>query len=194
MKRYQDLKESSLSKIISYIQSYDTGTITAYRNKYNHKENEQRNKSLQAHLASRAYIIISVKGSYIEDYGTPDAVEVGEHVFFCVDHLKTGKLKRVLEVLGEKFDQDSVLYIPKGGEKSILIGTNKTGYPGYKVEKTFPILHIGKNDNEFLTKVKGRPFYFREGLKIISETYCGNNAGRYLANLESKKDWKDIEI
>ena len=186
-------KESSLSKIISYIQSYDTGTITAYRSKYTHNENQKRNKSLLAHLASRSYIIISVKGSYIEDYGTPDAKETGEHVFFCVDHLRSGKLEKVLRVSGEKFDQDSILYMPKGGETSFLIGTNKSGYPGYGRKIELPVLNTRKNDHLLSTGKNGCPFRFNEGLEIIHETYCGNNSGRFLADLEARKDWRELE-
>ncbi|MFA5152992.1 MAG: hypothetical protein WC554_10560 [Clostridia bacterium] len=196
-KRFKEsnLKESSLSKIVSYIQKYDTGTITACRAKYTHKENQQRNYSLEAHLASRAYIIISAKGVYIEDFNTPDATEVKENIFFVVDFKKTGKLKKVLQTYGEKFDQDSILFIPKGGEESLLIGTNHSAkFPGYGKVIKYPVLKLGKNNNEFLTRVNGRPFYFTDKIDSIKESYCGNNSGRFVANEIAKKDWRTLEV
>ena len=58
-------------------------------------------------------------------YGTDKAKEVGEHTYFIVDSEDTGNLEKDLRSLGEEFDQDSILFIPKGGEKSTLFGTNK---------------------------------------------------------------------
>lgn len=187
-----NIKESSLSRIVNYIQKYDSGTITAFRDMYSRKENRQRNKSLLSKLLSKGYGVTSVQGVYIENYGKPNAVEVGESVFFVADLKNKGNLKKNLIELGEEFNQDSIMYIYKGGKKgSELIGTNQTGYPGYSHIKKFPIFKTGKDNNEFLTKISGRPFYFKEN--ILSETFCGNISSMYLANLDSKKNWKDLE-
>ena len=150
-----DYSESSLSRLVDYMNQYDCGTITAYRAEYTHKENQQRNKSLKAKLASLTYGITSVKGSFIENFGSDNSREVGEHVFFVVDIRKKGNLEKTLRILGEQFDQDSILYIPKGGEKSFLIGTKHSAYPGYGVRKELPVRALGKGNYEFLTKVDG---------------------------------------
>lgn len=190
---FPKLKESSLNRLVSHISEHDCGTITAYRSEYTHKENQQRNKSLFAKLISLGYGVTAVKGSYIENYGKPDAKEVGEHVYFVVDLKDRGNLKRSLKNLGEEFDQDSILFIPKTGEKgSYLIGTTQSRdvWQRYHKEYSLPVLKTGKSDNEFLTRVKGRPFYFRE--QIIRESYAGNNNTLYLASLQAKKHWTEM--
>lgn len=202
MKRYDqkyNIKESSLSRIWQHIQDYDTGIITAYRDardcgkgdKYTKKEKQQRNKSLLAKLQNKRYDVTSLKGSYIENYKTKDAKEVGEHVFFVVDSKDKGDLKKDLKYWGEEFEQDSILYIPKGGENGFLIGTNHcpNGYPGYGVIKKLNNPIFGES-GEFFTRVKGRPFVFYEskeiehfilpegffgrlGCKVIADTFWG---------------------
>ncbi|MCU0849635.1 MAG: hypothetical protein MUD12_17280, partial [Spirochaetes bacterium] len=90
-------------------------------------------------------------------------------------------------------DQDSILFIPRGGKTSYLIGTNKSGYPGYECKIELPVLNTPENDRLLLTGLNGCPFRFNEGLEIMHETYCGNNAGRFLADLEARKDWRELE-
>ena len=89
----QLLFESSLSRVRQHMMEHDCGMITAFRSardcgngeKYTKRENLQRNTSLKAKLQRLGYGITVVKGSYIENYGTKDAVEVGEQTFFVVD-------------------------------------------------------------------------------------------------------------
>ena len=184
------IQEKGLSRILTHIEAHDTGSITAYRYQFSKRENQQRNKSLQAKLASLGYGITSVRGTYIEDYGTPEAKEVGEHTFFVVDLTNRGRLRDDLIRLGQEFDQDSILFIPKGGVASELIGTNETGYPGLGNSLKLPVLKFGDDGNEFLTRVAGRPFYFTES--ILSEVYCGNAMGRYAATITAKKHWTEL--
>lgn len=76
---FEQYDESSLSRILVHkIFEHETGTITAFRNEYTHKQNQQRNKSLKLKLLSLNYQITDVKGSFIENYKKPDAKEVGE--------------------------------------------------------------------------------------------------------------------
>ncbi len=158
------LNETSLSRLISKMEQHDCGTITAYRSEYTKNENQQRNRNLLAKLLDKRYGVTSVKGSYIENYDTPDAIEVGEHVFFIEDIQDRNKLEIDLKQLGEKFEQDSILFIPKPGLIAYLWGTNiknpKT-YPGYGNMKEYPNRSLGKN-NIMMTKVRGRPFLFNE--------------------------------
>ena len=117
--------ESGLSRLTHWMDLYDCGTITAFRGEYTKAENLKRNKSLQAKLLSKNYNITVVKGAYIENMGTPKEKEVKEDTFFVVDAKERGTLKEDLKKFGEEFDQDSVLFIPKGGQTSLLIGTSK---------------------------------------------------------------------
>lgn len=193
----KSIKESSLSRLISKIFNHDTGTITAHRKEYTHKQNQQRNKSLLSKLLSKGYYVTSVEGGFIEDFGEPNAEEVNEHVFFVEDFKDKNKLKENLIKLGIEFEQDSILFIPKANKKEIkdvksyLIGTKDdiNNYPGYLIEKEFPILKVGKDDYRFLTRVKNRPFYFSES--IINDYYPSySNKLPLLAN----KDWREIEL
>jgi hypothetical protein len=146
----------------------DTGVITAFRNSYTRSENLQRNKALRAELM-RHYDVTALRGSYIENYGTPDAVEVGENVFFVVDSYGTGHLERDLRRLGERYEQDSILYVPKGAEEGYIIGTSKEApWPGYGTREKLGHPVFGKS-GEFMTKVRGRPFVLESANPVESE-------------------------
>jgi len=153
------LNEKSLNRVRDHSLAHDTGYITAFRGNNIKKINLINNKRLRALLQSMGYGITSVIGGYIEDYGTSKAKEVGEKTYFVVDLKDGGKLRKHLVKLGEEFEQDSVLFVYKGGEKSELIGTNNAEFPGYHKVKKSKNAIFGKS-GEFLTKVKGRPYIF----------------------------------
>ena len=203
MKRYnyKILKESSLSRIYQHMLEHDTGFITAYRGSsdcgtgvpYTKKDNQKRNKSLLAKIQSKRYNVTSVKGTYIENYGSPEAQEVGEHVFFVVDSNDTGKLKGDLKKWGEEFEQDSILFIDQGAQSGSLIGTNhcENGYPGYGkiVKLKNPV--FGES-GEFFTRVNGRPFVFKESVGTVHplpEGYFGRMGCKAVAN----QPWEELE-
>lgn len=94
-------------------------------------------------------------------------------------------------MLGKEFEQDSVLYIPKGGATSFLIGLKEGVFPGLHVRKEYPILKLGK-ENEIMTRVKGRPFFFTED--IIGEYVCANNTSRGYHSVESRKHWSELDV
>lgn len=197
----RNLSETSLSRVREHMLNHDAGVITAFRDaldcgegeKLSRKDNKARNKVLLANLRKEGYSVTKAKGSFIENYGTKDAKEVGENVFIVVDINDKGNLKKKLMELGEKFEQDSILFIPQGGEEGYLIGTNKCPdtYPGYhQVEKLNRPL-FGK-EGEFLTRVKGRPFVLENiGEKVPS---LGNNLGKWGNSILANKDWRDVEI
>lgn len=198
----KQLNESGLSRVWAHMKDHDTGILTAFRyakacgkgDVYTKAENLKRNKSLLAKLQSKRYGVTSVKGSYIENYGSKDEKEVGENVFFVIDLKDTGKLKKDLIELGKEFEQDSILYIPKGGDKSELIGTNScpNGYPGMAKTVTNNSRVLGKS-GEFFTRVKGRPFTFGENVVYeeydLPQGYMGRLACRRIAD----KKWFEIE-
>ncbi len=185
------LIESSLSRLTSHMVEHDTGTITAFRSSYTYKENLQRNKQLLAKLFSLGYNVTSVQGVYVEDYGTKDAKEVGEHVFFVVDVKDKGRLEDDLRFLGEEYEQDSVLFIPKPGNESYLWGTNDAEFPGYG--KVVKFSHRGMGTSgQFMTKIRGRPFIFESVLKEHKSP--DGYLGRMATNAYTKMNWHDIEI
>lgn len=181
MKFTKYMNESSLSRLYQHMTEHDTGTITAFRaeehhpnetmNKkvvktYTRKENQERNRKLFARLQQR-YHVTSVKGAYIENYGTKFAKEVGEEVYFVVDWADTGNLEKDLRKWGTEFNQDSVLFIPKGGKAGYLIGTKKDEFSNYYAyphygQKVKLANAVWDSEGEFMTKIKGRPFIFNE--------------------------------
>jgi len=199
------LTESSLSRLWKHMKEHDAGTITAYRDKefddsgnivktYTKKDNKARNKLLFAKL--NKYGVTSVKGAYIENYGSSEAKEVGEAVYFVVDLKDTGKLEKDLRKLGTMFNQDSILFIPKGENKGFLWGTkndeysSKLAYPNFNKSVNLSNVVWGK-EGEFMTKVRGRPFLFTEELtemKVPKGFFT--NWGMYL--LSKVDNWEDL--
>ena len=153
------LVESSLSRLWRTMQDFDTGTITAFRNENKYKTNLERNRLLLADLR-RLYNVTSVKGSFIENYGTNQAVETDEDTYFVSDVKSFGTLRNDLTNLGVKYEQDSVMFIPKGGKSGTLIGTKDGVYPGLGNQELFSNPVFG-SDGRFMTSVKGRPFTFK---------------------------------
>lgn len=159
----ENMKESSLSRIYNKMMTNDTGAITAFRSNFTNSENKDRNKLLLAKLFRLGYGVTSIKGSYIEDFGTVNAQEVGEDTFFVEDLKAKGNLEQDLVNLGKEFDQDSILFIPKGGDGSVLIGTNNADFPGLN-QKISMGKFGGGQSGEFFSRVNGRPFVFKESL------------------------------
>lgn len=167
--------ESGLSRTITHLQNHDCGFITAFRGEYTRSENNTRNKALKSFLVSKGYGITKVKGSYIENYDTPEAREVGESTFFVVDLHDTGSLEADLRQQGEKWEQDSILFSPKGSLQGVLWGTREGNeYPLYGQKEILGKVILGK-DGEFMTRVSGRPFVF-ESKNIEEELYYASGS------------------
>ena len=176
------LTESGLSRMWTHMQDHQTGMITAFRGDPDDDEgcvmdpqpvegedaldkNKMRNRDLKATLLKFGYGVTAVEGTYIENYMKKNAVEVKEDSMFVVNLEDDPKFFANLEMLAQKFCQDSVLLVPQGGEGAYLKGTNDS-YPGLgKSEKVGSF--TGGKEGEFMTRVKGRPVVFKEEL----ETY-----------------------
>lgn len=170
MKHFDDLiNEASLSRLRSGIDNHDAGAITAFRGEYTRSENKARNRKLLGYLKSKGYAITSVKGSYIENFGSSDAKEVGEESYFVIDRQDNGDLKTTLERLGNEFDQDSILWVAKG-TKGQLIGTSRreNAFPPYKQTMDFSKSEFGRVAGAFFSRVKGRQFTFAEDISYAS--------------------------
>lgn len=205
----KQLNESGLARLAKHMEEHDCGTITAFRSKegcataddkpYSKSDNQKRNRQLYANLQMMGYGVTAVQGAYIENFGTPDAKEVKENVYFVVDMKDKGSLREDLINLGGKYQQDSILYIPKDGEGSTLIGTNdcESSYPGLGKEVKFKDRKMGQG-GEFMTKVSGRPFMFENTLleTVIEDNYykSANIMGKWATKTIATGDWKDIDI
>ena len=197
MKFKNYLNESSLSRVWGHMQEHDSGTITAFRDarkcgdgkSYTKGENKARNKILLASLLSKKFSVTKVKGSYIENYGSKNEKQVGEEVFLVVDINDTGNLKKTLKKLGEEYEQDSILFIPKGGKEGFLIGTNSCpdGFPGYGKIHKFSNPIFGQS-GQMSTKVNGRPFILKEDFHHVRRPT--NNMGKWAMDALVNGGWK----
>jgi hypothetical protein len=165
MKILSLLKEVTLSRLMRQDSAHSTGAISAFRGQYSWRENMQRHRSLKAKLMALGYGVSEIDGSYIEGYDTPDAKEVSEKSFFVVNYKvkgsDDGKLELDLIMLGQEFDQDSILSIPFG-QKARLVGTsNRDDMFGADNSNRIEVgsMRPGKTA-QFMSRVRGRPFVF----------------------------------
>ena len=187
------LNESGLSRVHQHINAHDTEGITAFRNDpssdegcYNAtppaeqeesplKANKARNKNLKAVLLKMGYGVTRVDGSYIENFKDVDnRKEVSEESFFVVNLKDDPDFNNNINKLGQMFCQDSVLLIPQGGDAACLLGTNET-WPGLGEKEDVGRFEGGK-EAEFMSRVKGRPFVFKEVHKQETWDQLGVNA------------------
>lgn len=166
--KYQDLTESSLSRLWSKTEKHTCGAITGYRGENTTEENRENNRILVNYLQGKGYSLTRVDGSYIENFNTPTAREVREPSFFVCNHTVEGddggQLENDLRKLGKRFDQDSVLIVPAGAQDAYLVGTSDRSdawpAPGQRV----PVgsAKWGDSLGPFFSRVGGRKFAFEE--------------------------------
>lgn len=163
---YDILQETSLSRLWDKTQKYTCGVITGFRGDKTKAENLKRNHEIVAFLQGRGYSVTKVLGTYIEHFGTDDATEVSEQSFFVANHAvdgdDNGMLKKDLAMLGQRYDQDSILVIPFGGKGAYLYGTSHrdNAYPPFGQTAKVGDATWGDAAGEFLSKVQGRKFAF----------------------------------
>tara|TARA_R100000008_G_scaffold61052_1_gene38468 strand:- start:120 stop:755 length:636 start_codon:yes stop_codon:yes gene_type:complete len=190
------LNESSISRTYEHITNHDTAFVTAFRDNTedltkcmeDHSKtlkNFERNRQLKAVLLNKGYGVTAVDGTYVEDFGTPAAKEVKENSFFVVNLSDSPKFKDDLRGLSEHFCQDSFLFVPRGGEDAILVGTNKAEFPGYGNEEEVGSF-LGGQEGEFMTRVgkSKRPIKFGEGLETKAKMQ--NNTKFLISRLANK--------
>jgi len=195
------IAESSLSRLHKHISEHDTAIITAYRNDPTAPEgcttdipavgveeedsstaNKERNRELKASLLKSGYGVTRVDGSYIENFDNPATrKEVSEESFFVVNLEDDPSFAGKIEELGQVFCQDSVLIIPHGGEEAYLLGTNDS-FSGFGQKE--PVGGFkGGEEAEFMSRVRKRPFVFKE--IRLQETY---------SNLSRNAKWAVTKI
>ena len=178
------LTESGLSRMWTHMQNHQTGMITAFRGDPDDDEgcvmdpqpvegedaldkNKMRNRDLKATLLNFGYGVTAVEGTYIENYMKKNAVEVKEDSMFVVNLEDDPNFFANLEMLAQKFCQDSVLLVPQGGEDAYFKGTNGAEFPGLGKSQEVGKFRGGE-EGQFMTRVGNRPFVMRkEGI----ETY-----------------------
>lgn len=184
------ISESSLSRIYNKVKSTNVGIISAHRGggEKTPAENDENSQILRASLINAGFDVTKVIGTYVEQYGSDNAVEVREVSFIVAENDKTeGKLVDFLIKEGTRFNQDSVLIKPKD-KSGYLYGISKhpDAFPPYKqiVNVGFPV--FGK-EGEFFTSVRRRPFTFESAEQAVAPN---TNLGRYGLSLLSKQQPK----
>ena len=174
---------SGLSRTRQHVEEHDCAIITAFRNDpadmskcqpgsvkgdegKTKQTNKKRNRDLKALLLGLDYGVTKVDGSYVENFEQPDAVEVKENSLFVVNLYDEPNFVSAIARLAEKFCQDSVLIIPQGGKAAYLMGTNNSEWPGHAEKEVVGDLKMG-GEEEFMTRVGGRPYTFTESLETF---------------------------
>jgi len=163
------IAEGGLSRNWTHMQEHDCALISAERDRYTNKENQDRGRELEAVIMHARYGYKAERGSFIENFGTPQEIEVSEKSLFVVN-LKDdpGFFDRIAQ-FSEQFEQDSVLMIPKGGKGAYLLGTHPDNtFPPYGETVTVGDFHGGVED-EFMTRTGGRPYVFKEELQTYKK-------------------------
>ena len=162
------LTESGLSRLYQHMMEHDSAIISAFRNEYTNKQNYERSRELKAQLLSAGYGVTKIDGSYIENFETPEAIEVSEQSLFISNRGGAADFINEIARLGEEYEQDSVLIIPEGGQDAYLLGTRQgNDFPPFGQQITVGNVKMG-GEAEFMSRVKGRPFVFDEP---VVETY-----------------------
>jgi hypothetical protein len=188
------------------MQEHDAGAITASRirefgdqgnvaREYTDRENEARNELVLARLRMR-YRVFTVKGAYIQSWNTPRAEEVAESVLFVVDLIDRLTLEKDLRKLGQEFNQDSVMFVPRGTDRAVLWGTKKDEfsdrYSWPRCGESVVLENaVWASEGEFIARMEGRPFVFRDEAVEIPppDTFFGW-LGLYAVS--RRKDWRSL--
>ena len=156
------LAESGLSRLYQHMRDHDSAIISAFRNEYPKKENYERSRELKAQLLSSGYGVTKVDGSYVENFETPEAIEVSELSYFVSNRKGNQEFVNDIAKLGEQYEQDSVLIIPEGGKDAYLLGTRADNdFPPMGQQITVGNVKMG-DEAEFMSRVKGCPFVFAD--------------------------------
>lgn len=122
---WQVLDEAGLSRILTHIDTRNMGIITAFRggSATPLEQNRAKNRQLQADIRQAGFGYIRLQGSWPENEGTPEEVQVVEESFLVIgsDSDDNGKLKGFLKKTGAKYQQDAVVYKPWDTTTAYLI-------------------------------------------------------------------------
>lgn len=113
-----------------------------------------------------------------------------------VDNKDLGTLKQDLLVWGEEYDQDSILYVPKGAKDGWLIGTNHCDvFPGYHLSAKLGHPVFGQK-GEFYTKVNNRSFTLPLGAsgKAYDVSRPDGFMGRWACAAVAAAHWENVEV
>ncbi len=158
-KEEYDLSETSLTRVMSKSQKGGRAIMSAQRGDKSSSENKARSKQLEKDVRGAGLPgPTKVSGRYTENPGTPQETKVGEKSHVITPGKKgKKKFKKVIEKLGKKYNQDSVLLQRKPSGPATLKGTSKTSFPGEGKNVKIGTMKPGRT-GEFDTRVKNKTF------------------------------------
>ena len=197
------LTEAGLSRVISKVKDNDFAVITAYRDKYDKKENIKRNRQLRNEFNQRKMGVYQLIGHWeecqltdvdYEDCPKNKLIDVIERSYLVVrpNDVSQDEFIDLIKELTKKFDQDgSVLSID--GEINII---EKSGNM-FQIGKGLTLNKISQAYSQYVKK-QNVPFVFE--CEVPS-----TNIGRMLfkkenikyptdVELEEKREWSDLFI
>ena len=159
---FNNINESSLSRVYSQYLEHDSGTISAFDKDLTKSENKERNRKLYKLLIGRGYSVTSIKGIFTYE----DGEKHKEESFIVIDINDKNTLKNDLKELGKYFNQECITFSKKS-RKYILIYTKDIYDEKNNLIKKFgDELILGKpmfsKDGKSFSRVNGRPFVFED--------------------------------
>lgn len=140
------INEASLSRIQKYRSMCDTGTISTMRPDKTRKMARNQINWLISELQKRGFVAIKTVGYYQGGQ---------EQSLFVADPKHQGNLKETLVEFGKHFEQDTILFRPKGGKSKLIVTRGK------KFGNESPDSHTtsyGSSTTANYSKVGGRTF------------------------------------
>ena len=208
-KTARNLFESSWSRVLQWIDSYDIATISAFRkylkdvhphskieipqgmnigDAFSTKLNRERSKELQRHLIGLGYGTTKLSGSYIEGMGGQDLNEVAEESWLVVNLSNNPNFYNDLFALSEKYNQDSFIYKPKG-DQAYLVGTNDAEFPGYK--NSVPQGDLTSLPSKFMSRIKNACFAFVNKDKWVVKNDRSDLTASDMEDYENSYSWRN---
>ena len=179
--------ESSLNRLIGWIENNEIALITAYRGKkeniknpnltkqddknegdsYSRKENRERNRELSATLLRLGYGVTKISGVYVENFGTPNERLADEESYLVVNKDNDVNFFNNIFKLSEYYNQDCFCYKAKNDDVAYNVGTNNADYPGYGNRERNGRFVIGVK-NEFMSRLGNKGFAFTDNDNLNS--------------------------
>lgn len=162
----------SLSRLYTHTLDRNIGIVTAFRgNDLPLSDNRALNNKLEADIKRSGFGYFKMKGRYVKNFGTPDATPSDEESFLIIgkNGNDSGNLLSFLKKMGEKYQQESILYKPFDSTDARLVGTSHTS----DFLKFGQVMSVGtwhpNRAGEFHSVMKGgRTFAFEEKVMIES--------------------------
>lgn len=166
---FNNINESSLSRVYSQYLEHDSGTISAFDKDLTKSENKERNRKLYKLLIGRGYSVTSIKGIFTYE----DGEKHKEESFIVIDINDKNTLKNDLFEFGKYFNQECITFSKKSEKYSLIYTKDIYDKNNRIINKIGDEITLGKplfgKDGENFSRVNGRPFVFEEFLNICEK-------------------------